>query len=235
MKSATLFSAVTLSFCMALDAQAGKFFLDDFDVDGEFVQFTDEPTKDVHWGTGGYGAKNRGGGNLVLTVLPGSPYAWAFAPVDPYQDISLRTQFRMGSTSVTNAGAIARMDGVTFYYASIEPAGRLQLYQVIDGDPGLLSETVLPDIDATTADVNMQFDLAGDLLSVTAWADGSPRPDTAQLSIEDSVIVGGAKVGVWMRGGTGTSTTYRYFAAIPEPSAAILLLVGLAASAVIRL
>ena len=55
------------------------------------------------------------------------------------------------------------------------------MFRTIDYDTQSVGEADVPGIDATTSDVNMQFDLFGSLLSLTAWA-GKARNQTNRSS-----------------------------------------------------
>ena len=217
---------IAICSCIAADVAAETIFFDDFGV--ETASFADG--RPVRWGSGASGRVREEAGSLLLTPTPGLAFYSGFVPGVPHTDISIRTRLRMSDRSIQNAGVTAREpDKVqgNWYMALLQSNGLLQIHSVIDYQGTMLAEVSVPDVDPVASDVNMQFDLFGDMLSVTVWPELGLRPSAPQLVVQDAMIPDGQSVGVWMQGGlSDSSTAYRFFEAVPEPSAVCLTIVG---------
>lgn len=216
-------AAALMLFSFALsEVDAEPFFLDEFDQD--VATFSDG--RPVRWGSGAIGRVQEDSGSMVLTPTPGRPRYSGFVRVI-HDDISLRTQFRMSDRSIANAGITARdqYSSGNWYTAMISPDGLLRVLRDINFEGTWLGEVELPDIDPVAEDINMQFDLFDDLLSVSVWPESDLKPSAAQLVVADNMIPDGGSVGIWMQGGTtNSSTAFRFFEAVPEPSSNLPML-----------
>jgi hypothetical protein len=128
-------------------------------------------------------------------------------------DISVRARVRMLST-LDSGGIYARGDNGS-YFAGIASSGFVFLGDN-DGNPALLlSERAIAD---PRRDVDIQIDVTGNTVSVTAWDSRNPMPDSPLLSFTDDPTPRlSGTVGLWVNpmGGEG-SMAFDDFQVIPE-------------------
>ena len=148
-----------------------KFALDDF----EDMNIQDDMP--FSWEPFGSETLDASSGDLVIT--PGNPSS-SFASVVgySYDDVSIRTGIRVLGDRFVDTGVGARGTGTSSYIGSISgdwPSARnsLVIYGFFGGGPEI-SMRAPTTLDPTQYDVMLQFDVIGDNLTLTAWADGTP-------------------------------------------------------------
>jgi hypothetical protein len=188
------------------------------------MDVTDDTPVSWHWNLGV--VLDAASGDLVLTCgLP--PLAAARPNGQTSPDISVRTQVRLlegefGGGPEHIVGVWARFRGWTGYGAGIAPDGGIRIIR--GAEPGFMDDILLAgmmtDLDVFNSDIHLRFDLFGDTLSLTAWADGTPEPDMPQLTVMDTTVFWDGLVGVvGQRGFSGSRTVFRFFETRlpPEP------------------
>lgn len=158
-----------------------------------------------------------------------------------YDDVSIRTQVSVPQQQPwISVGMDARMDFNAFrgYWAAITSSDYTPA-------PSSLAIGTYPDfailaqesteLNPAETDVLLQFDTIGDMLSLSAWAEGSLKESAQTISVQDSSIQRGGValevddgVAFFFPGLTEpTPATFRFFEVVPEPSAFGLTTFGL--------
>jgi hypothetical protein len=165
------------------------------------------------------------GSNITLAFVAGS---------QEFGDVSIRTTARAHVDSPGSPndfhflGPIARSTagGQSYFWGGIGTNGNIAV-----GTWGPYAESVLsvPQLDPTTMDVDLQFDVVGNQLSLWAWSDegGIPKPASPQITWQSTLALNQGSIGLGhnANGGTGY-VDYRSVSVIPEPGTVALLLVG---------
>jgi hypothetical protein len=153
-------------------------------------------------------------GDLVVTSW-GLPRAAAWASGNQsHQDVSIRTQLRLlegeyGGGPGYAVGVFARSG----YGGAILPDGEI----AITGgtEPGFMDDVVLAsmmtDLDVFNSDVHLRFDVFGDTLALTAWADGTAQPAIPQLTVMDGATPEPGTVGVVVQRAVTSTAVFRFF------------------------
>jgi hypothetical protein len=117
-----------------------------------------------------------------------------------------------------------------FYVGGISPDGEISISRS-DGPGGFLDDvelvSMVTGLDVFSTDIHLQFDAFGDTLALTAWADGTPQPAIPQLTVIDTTYSGSGRVAVIGQRGSPSTTVFRFFEVVPEPSTGLLLGLGL--------
>jgi hypothetical protein len=128
------------------------------------------------------------------------------------------------------AGVGARGGGGLVYGAGISPGGELVIL-LSTGAAGHPDDVVLGSLatalDVFNDDIHLQFDVFGETLALTAWADGTPQPGMPQLTLTDDTIPGAGLVSLVGQRGFPSTTVFRFYEVVPEPSTGLLLGLGL--------
>jgi hypothetical protein len=219
-------------------AAVGPAFFDDF---SDLDPFDGSP---VTWHPGDVATLDATSGDLVMNAGAGEG-AWASSPAPgptTYWDVSIRTQLRLlagepGGEIAHSLGVFARSSpggGDLLYGAGLDPDGNIEINLFVSGF-GITNLASMPTaLDVFSQDIHLQFDLFGDTLSLTAWADGTPQPATPQLTVIDTFISEPGFLGVAGQVGSPSTTVFRFVNVIPEPSTALLIGLGLVGLGVSR-
>jgi hypothetical protein len=209
-------------------AAVGVPFFDDF---SDMDISDDMPT----WEPQGDSLLDATSGDMVVTSAPPIASAFAGGSVDRrYENLSIRTQLRLlegqsGSGVAYVAGVAARGGGGLVYGAGISPGGELVI--LLSTAAGHLDDVVLGSLattlDVFNSDIHLQFDVFGETLALTAWADGTPQPGMPQLTLTDDTIPGAGVVSLVGQRGFPSTTVFRFYEVVPEPSTGLLLGLGL--------
>jgi len=153
-------------------------------------------------------------------------------------DTSAQTVFRLSDSRAfgsiytrSQAGVPGRVgvpedaDGGA-YFGNIDGTGLLEVGSFL-GDKPTLQTT----LDPTTRDVVFQLDTIGNRVTASAWYADEPKPDfPPSISFTDDVArppdVFGLSFGGKGDASTDVSVTFRSFKIVPEPSTAVLSLLG---------
>jgi hypothetical protein len=153
-------------------------------------------------------------GDLLLTSNPPRAVTWASGS-DHLQDVSIRAQIRLlegepggGSLELNGVGLLGRFAGSLGYGAGISPNGEISIIRSDDGVFPVLTSMATA-LDVFSNDIHLQFDLFGETLALTAWADGTPKPATAQLRVTDATYTEGLVELLGQRGFPST-TAFRF-------------------------
>ena len=144
-----------------------------------------------------------------------------------YHDVSIRTQFKI--TAEDNAGLYARSTlamkngSRTGYspWATLRGNGLLTVGRSLNGGVIFLQQ-VNTGWDPTGQDVNMQFDIFGHEVSLTAWLDGTDQPEP-QISVtlpNEPSFVDAGRIGIWTfqpQNGPIGPVEFRYVEAFVDP------------------
>jgi hypothetical protein len=213
-------------------AAVGVPFFDDF---SDLDPFDDSP---VTWHPGDVATLDASSGDLVMNDAVGGGGAWASHPApgpNTYWDVSIRTQLRLlagepGGEIAHSLGVFARSSpggGALLYGAGLDPDGNILIDLFVSGVGSFILASMPTALDVFSQDIHLQFDLFGDTLSLTAWEDGTPQPATPQLTVIDTVISEPGFLGVGAQVGFPSTTVFRFFEVVPEPSTGLLLGLGL--------
>jgi hypothetical protein len=151
-----------------------------------------------------------------------------------FGDVSIRTTARahVDSLGTSNAfhflGPIARgtSNEQSFFWGGITTD---RFLSVGTWQPFSQSGGISTSLDPTTMDVDLQFDVVGNLLSLWAWSDaaGIPKPASPQVTWQSSLQLNAGSIGLSYNANGGTGyVDYRSFSVVPEPATGALLLVG---------
>lgn len=210
----------------------------------------------VSWSNGGYNdTMSASTGDLTLTPQP--ELASALVDGASYEDVSLLTRVSLTTPGFTDAGLVARHNGTVAYTAGItgnrfgtHDNSLVLTYGGLAHTNFRVLGAVPTNLDPSSTDVLLQFDVVGDLLSLYAWADGTTRPAQPQLSVYDGRLSQGA-IGTFLDSdGSRTNAIFREFLAmpahngtlpaipvrtsVPEPANGAMALVGLATMVLAR-
>ena len=212
-------------------AAVGTPFFDDF----SDMNISDDSPATWNRASGSGTNLDASSGDLVLTA-PLDASAWASLFSKPqtvkFEDVSIRTQVRLlrgepGGGPGTEVGVFARSQGPGLAYtAGISSDGMIFITDFGVGGSGFLVSTVTA-LDVFSTDIHLQFDVFGDMLALTAWADGTLRPAMPQLTATDTGVTGLGWLGVFGQTGFPSTTVFRSFEAVPEPSTGLLMALGL--------
>ncbi len=195
-------------------------FADGNPTDGSPVSWS--PANDPrakHWvDDAGYHLDSHGA--LSLALVDGS---------EDVGDVSIRTVLHWEDASVASEylGVAARAafnrgaGSWGFYFGVVKTTGHVSVGTV---DPYVETADVLTALDPRTMDIDLQFDVIGDTLSLWAWSDaaGIGKPALPQATMNSHLRSTG-QVGMAISTGLGGGeTTYRYFEAVPEPHGFLL-------------
>jgi hypothetical protein len=175
-------------------AAVGPAFFDDFS-DGD--PFDGSP---VSWSGSSLVTLDASSGDLVMTSTPAATLDLGVHAValQTHQGVSLRTQLRLLDGEAGGAlghfvGVFARSRGGQGYAAGIAPNGDLIIAR--NDAPGISANTTLAAVatalDVFNDDIHLRFDLIGDSLALTAWADGSAEPVMPQITATDATYLDG--------------------------------------------
>jgi hypothetical protein len=153
-----------------------------------------------------------------------------------FGNVSIRTTARasvnsLGSPSFHFLGPIARStaSGQSFYWGGITTDRRIA---VGTWEPYAESGLISTQLDPTTMDVDLQFDVVGNSLSLWAWSDaaGIPKPTSPQITWQATGLIrntGSIGLSFNPNGGAGY-VDYRSVSvtAVPEPATGPLLFIG---------
>jgi hypothetical protein len=221
----------TVALCVvglaACTSASGKtIFYDDFRdgdaADGEPVSWVPLPTTQ-----GTYDASS---GDYLLA--PQIRAIGASVPKFVLHNVSIRTQLRMLTPSVSGGGVelLARLDPVaSTYEGAIDEDGKVYIART-----GVSLASANTDLRPLEEDVIMQFDVIGSSLSLWAWREGEKMPSAPLVTATDSRYFLG-QTGVYYFANEANSTLgsaiFRYVHVadmhIPEPSTAVLAVLGL--------
>jgi hypothetical protein len=242
-KVAMLWTTVALIFSQMLPraAQCQPFyFLDDFE-DGSVVD-----GNPVSWTVPGYadgGSRQVISGSYVLQA----PSTFFGMDTDIaghiYRDVSLRSQFTINGDQQgvglyvlsTLAGPPGNGSQGSQLFSELDgnSTGELDIAFFRGGSPSILAQTNLG-YDPTGLEMHMQFDLVGNLVTLSAWRDGTPQPATPMLSSDVSQIAdlpSEGRIGLYSvafdQNAVAQPTEFRFFQAVPEPSSWLLSVLGL--------
>lgn len=195
-----------------------KFFVDTFD-DANL-----QDRSPVSWDGFFGGALDASSGDLLFTPsqdLLGIATAGRYN----YDDVSMRTQLRVSDGPFIDAGIFARFNRDNAAYLGTITSGdylqapsSLVISGYINGDYEIMA--ALPTtIRPSQTDVTLQFDLVGDVLTLTAWTDDAPKQS---LTYQDNRLLRGA-IGLEFDDGVkelffgegSKSATFRFFEATP--------------------
>ena len=210
-----VFVTTMIGIGISQQAVADDFFRDEFD-----------GSESVEWQTfsgGNWGDFSLADGNLILNSTDDAIWGNAFSGF-VQDDMSIRTQLRFGDSSVRSAGLAGRFPRAGRYYSGwVSPVGEMGI-TVVRGpaegggfDVEVLKRGNASGLDGTATDINLQFDMFGDVLSLTAWPEGSVRPDGPQVSVVDSTYSTGDRVFMVIDAPLGKSTEFRFFETAPQP------------------
>jgi hypothetical protein len=162
---------------------------------------------------------------------------------EEFGDVSIRTTARahVDSLGTPNAfhflGPVARStaNGGSFFWGGI---GTNSYIAVGTWSPYAESVLYFPELNPTTMDVDLQFDVVGNRLSLWAWSEaaGIPKPESPQITWQspNDFNLGSIGLAYNPNGGTGY-VDYRSFSVVPEPATITLLLIVLALCALVTL
>jgi hypothetical protein len=125
-------------------------------------------------------------------------------------------------------GPLARSTagGQSYFWGAITTNGYIA---VGTWNPYADSILYFPELDSTTMDVDLQFDVVGNQLSLWAWSDEAdiPKPASPQITWQSTLELDRGSIGLYhnARGGVG-HVDYRSVTVVPEPAAGPLLIVG---------
>jgi hypothetical protein len=185
------------------------------------------------------------GGSVVNQDLrlSGSGITQAFvAGSEAFADVSIRMTARALVNSLSNPndfhslGPIARSTagGQSYFWGAITTNSYIA---VGTWNPYADSILYLPQLDSTTMDVDLQFDVVGNQLSLWAWSDdeGIRKPASPQITWQSPLALNRGSIGLYhnARGGNGY-VDYRSVTVVPEPATGALLLVGAVACRLVR-
>jgi len=213
-------------------AVAGPYFLDDFEdgsaTDGMPVTWA----AIAPWDTGTFVVV--GDVEKSLAVTPGGPGIEGEMDVEvvgrPIRgDLRILTRVLVPRNNIAAVFArnkqIGPSDSDIFQFiAGINASGQLGLTNY-DGRASTDIATVSPGFDPFAKDVNLEFEIVGDVARLKAWPEGTTEPPTAQLTVDISSIrdfngnkVTEGSVGVLaFAPSTPTTSYFRFFQAVPEP------------------
>jgi hypothetical protein len=227
-------AAVFVLVLLTADNTKAQFFTDEFD-DGSI-----DDGMPVSWNDGGLGGVHDvSSGDLVLTPVENNI---VILVVDgfTYGDVTTRTQLMVSGPGYREAGIFARgVEGEGLYRAGIsgdqlDGTGPTELFILkfeVGGNTVTVLDSTPANLDPTQTDIILEFDVAGETLNLTAWAENGTRPLVPQLSVHDAQFSEGV-IGPYIisDGPTPTDATFRRFAVIPEPSTSLLLIMGILAA-----
>lgn len=160
--------------------------------------------------------------------------ATAEVPADDFfaADAVVETQFRI--IQGTNAGIMLRYaPGGQCYFGDVATSNFVRLQAVIGrcDTSDRISDIATIDVDALQEDVVMRLQAVGDQLSFWVWSADEMQPEVPTVTVRDSLYSDG-RVGVYVDDvvtNGATQAAFRYFEAvvIPEPSTAVLSVLGL--------
>ena len=202
---------------LTLNVSAQEYFVDDFS-DGNADDGM--PVTWSPWYGSGFDASS---GDYEWTPIDTNMGATVNEHI--YEDVSLQTQVTLSGPNGGMVFITARGNNQFAYYAGIRPgSGDIGIWDASKSDwnvahswdtPPFLELPQSTDLDVISNDIRMQFDLLGDTLTFAAWTAGDPRPETPQIVVSaDSFSTG--SVGLFHNHwGSGTTATFRWFAALP--------------------
>jgi hypothetical protein len=228
---------VVLGFSDADSSNADTVFFDDFsdgsvanniplDRDGNPVVWT--PLAGFSSGT--FDTSTEG---YVLTSVSASGGLISLASAAPLGNTSIRTQMRLeGSPAAIAVFARADPIALTAYQGGIDTSTG-NVYIALNGTSTVTTLTSKPaEIDVTSEDVVVQFDVVGNNLSLFVWPAGGQKPADPTLSYVSNTFSDGV-VGIITdtRSPGPGSATFRFVhvadTPIPEPSTLLLVLLAL--------
>lgn len=235
--SAVLLSTALLYYTPG--AMAGELFYDDFN-DGDV-----QDGHPVSWSPGGFsgGIRDASSGDLVITNTFNST-TYVVSADNMYDDVSIQSQLRITGPEppdVSTAGVFARSLDDDAILASVSSTGVMALATYIDGTYVTRSQLQTA-FRPMEGDVHLQLDVAGSRTTLTAWPTDAPQlsRQVTWQDVDGAFPHGSGHIGVWQsppsRGGPPRpemTTTYRYFAVVPEPSTGVLAIALWMATAVI--
>jgi len=156
--------------------------------------FDDFSDMDVsNWGSEEAVIRDATSGDLIVTSAPPNGAAWPPLSGGFDADISIQTQVRLiegelGGGTEEGLGLFARFSGGMGYVAVITPDGEIAITLSLTDLPSedVVLASMMTGLDVFSTDIHLQFDLFGDTLSLTAWAEGTPRPVIPQLRVVDT-------------------------------------------------
>ncbi|MEM9658342.1 MAG: hypothetical protein AAF961_08280 [Planctomycetota bacterium] len=209
---------------------------------GETLYFEDFAGGDVShssvWTDYTGGTSSAAAGDLVLAE---TPLGMVTAPtgvsaVETLSNVSVRTRVNFAGTPIESAGVAIVANGDasvrnSYYQGGINPDNNNLYINWNEGFDSTNFAFVESGFDFSGGEeIVLQFDVAGNELSLTAWRPGEAMPATPQLQYtDDAVLLPPGIPGLLFDGGgdADASATFRYFHVasqpIPEPATCMLL------------
>ena len=157
-------------------------------------------------------------------------------PFGPIGDVSIRTQLRVIDTdnswvfsSLAAGGGTNDQGNVQLLWGGIRENGGLFLGEFFEGANVTHVSTELG-FTPVDVDVHLQLDVRNNTLSLTAWADGSPKPESPQLVHARTTPPPSPGAFGFFTNSNENNTprvAFRSFSAVPEPTTSTLLLLGM--------
>ena len=175
---------------LSLEGLGGEdYFYDDFDTDRERPVSWESglATAPALFSTGLHEVTDEG----WLWVPSNRQSMSAYVADLRFRDVSVHTQVRNLGIRPLVSGSV-RINARDGYWAGINPSGQLSITA-----GGLVVASARSDLDVIDNDIHLHFVVVGDSLSLTAWADGEPRPNAPQVTVEDDGLFSPGHVGLF--------------------------------------
>jgi len=152
------------------------------------------------------------------------------------QDLSIGTQLSFtelsGNADALVVWARSPANSPAAYSGGIANDGLLAIVYTDDNLAVEFLAATPSSLDPVGADVLLQFDVFGTQLSLTAWQAGDAKPAGPQLTVTDSRLTEGGQLGFTFSpnfggGDAPASAVLRHYSVVPEPSTALLAIIGL--------
>jgi hypothetical protein len=160
-------------------------------------------------------------GDLVVTSAPTTSSAWPLwgRPFDA--DVSIRTRVRLLEDQHPGGleggvGLFARLSDGMSYAARIMPNGEIAITLSQEPFDDVVLASMVTGLDVLSSDIHLQFDVFGDTLALTAWAEGKPRPVMPQLWVTDTSQPGVGTLGLFGQRAADSRAVFRFFRSGPR-------------------
>jgi hypothetical protein len=178
-------------------ATHGVPFLDDF----SDMDFSDDMP--VSWIPIGTIELDASSGDLVMLTGSGEGGRRAVTAGGEYADVSIHTQIRLleglQGGEARHRVTVGIADDLA-YSAGIVPDGAIMIRFFDPAVGGVELASTMTALDMFSSDIHLRFNVLGDTLSLSAWADGTPEPVVPQLMVtgitpitEGSITIGGQR------------------------------------------